>query len=523
MDGAVCVVFEIEYDAPDPDVNYFENRFLFNATNGVRGSAKLNYYFNENDLEDNTVYVVAAITSIPAAEFEVEFIDKAINSSIDTAHPHSVGHYSFKGIAKYTTIETDIYGWLPDCEPEYKDYVEKYGVVSVRDNFVVFCMDSNAGTPFTWQEKSNNYSDNFKLKASLFCNNETAEPVEGGKLHRVAVYQAVKDGYAKIEWGYIPNQTWELEPPFSEDDLKDTLTADCVILDDAQAVLLNGQTRVAVTDEDTGELMSDKYLESYPFKFHADIIYKAELFSSLSGDVANYTVTKNKNILQEGYLCPNLSSLAAAYKKADLFKITTEEPPEIIYYDNDAMDMIFKTSKPPLGDLNNDKIFSISDLVLLQRWLLGASDIKITDWSLADFNEDNKVDVFDLCHMRKALINSIDIPISISITETGGYAGVHRIWKVYQENDKFFVYYKNENSDTEPSVIEISEHDYREIMSQDYDTIIKKYNSSQHEVVMDGFIYNTVLNYENGSEKQTSADMSNIIYNISKSLNIKFS
>ncbi|WP_295067041.1 hypothetical protein [Ruminococcus sp.] len=158
VDGAVCVVFEIEYDAPDPDVNYFENRYLFNATNGVRGSTKLNYYFNENDLEDNTVYVVVAITSIPADEFEVEFIDRSINSSIDTAHPHSVGHYSFKGIGRYNTIETDIYNWLPDCETEYRTTLKKYGLVSVRDNFVVFCLDSNAGTPFTLQEKSDKRS-----------------------------------------------------------------------------------------------------------------------------------------------------------------------------------------------------------------------------------------------------------------------------------------------------------------------------------------------------------------------------
>lgn len=522
VDGVVCVVFEIEYEAPDPDVNYFENRYSFKATNGVINSAKLNYYFNENNIADNTVYAVAVVSSPPATEFELEYIDKAINSSIDTAHPHSVGHYSFKGIGRNNTIETDIYGWLPDCEPEYRDYVEKYGVVSVRDNFVVFCMDSNVGTPFTWQEKSNSYSDNFKLKASLFCNSETAEPVDGGEMHRVAVYQAVKDGYAKIEWEYIPNQTWESDPPFSEDDLNGPLTADCVILDDAQTVLLNDQTRVTVTYEETGELISDKYLESYPFKFHADIIYKPELFSSLNGNGANYNVTKNRSILKECYLCPSLSSLAEAYKKADHFKITTEEQPEIIYYDNGAMDLTFKTSKPPLGDLNGDKILSISDLVLLQRWLLGATDVKIADWSFADLNEDNKVDVFDLCLMRKALINSTDIPVALSITETGGYAGVHRVWKVYQENDKFFVYYKNEKSDTEPTVIEITERKYREIMSQDYDRIIEIYNTGQHEVVMDGFFYKTVLNYENGSEKHTSADMSNIIYMISKMLNIKF-
>ncbi|WP_278289918.1 hypothetical protein [Ruminococcus flavefaciens] len=33
-----------------------------------------------------------------------------------------------------------------------------------------------------------------------------------------------------------------------------------------------------------------------------------------------------------------------AYKKADHFKITAEVPPEIIYYDNGAMDLISDAS-----------------------------------------------------------------------------------------------------------------------------------------------------------------------------------
>ena len=523
-DGVVCIVFRLSLEEYDFDVSYYNNRYELKGTNDVSESAVINYYPTENVLEDTTVYAVAVIATCPKDEFEIDLIDRFIDpSSLYTGIPYSAGHYSFNAIDSHTTIETDIYAWLPDCEPEYKDYIEKYGVISVRDNFVVFCMDSKAGVHLTWQEESREYSDNFNRHSFAFCNSETSMFIEDGdELHEVVAYQAVKDGYARIEWEYLPDCVWELDPPFSESDLKDPLIADCVVLDNAQTVLLNGQTRVTVTDKETGELISDKYLESYPFKFHADIIYEDELFSSLNGYFPNYTVTKNRSILQECYLCPSLSSLAMAYKNADLFKITTEDPPEIIYYGNGAMDLVFKTSKPPVGDLNGDKIFSISDLVLLQRWLLGVTDVKIADWSLADFNSDNKVDIFDLCLMRKALIKSINIPVALSITETGGYAGVHRVWKVYQDNDRFFVYYKNEKRDTEPSVIEITEHDYLEIMSQDYDRIIEKYNTSQHEEVWDGFVYNTVLTYEGGSEKKTSADMSDIIYMISKTLKIKF-
>ena len=48
--------------------------------------------------------------------------------------------------------ENDINSWLPDCEAEFKEYVKKYGAVSVRDNYVVFCMDSNNSIRLNWSE-----------------------------------------------------------------------------------------------------------------------------------------------------------------------------------------------------------------------------------------------------------------------------------------------------------------------------------------------------------------------------------
>lgn len=58
------------------------------------------------------------------------------------------------------------------------------------------------------------------------------------------------------------------------------------------------------------------------------------------------------------------------------------------------------------GDVNNDGEFSIADVVLLQKWLLGVSDIKLDNWKSADLCEDSRLDVFDLCLMKKMLINS---------------------------------------------------------------------------------------------------------------------
>ncbi len=59
-----------------------------------------------------------------------------------------------------------------------------------------------------------------------------------------------------------------------------------------------------------------------------------------------------------------------------------------------------------MGDVNNNRSFGVSDVVLLQRWLLGVPDTHLNKWKAADYNHDNRLDVFDLCLMKRALIEN---------------------------------------------------------------------------------------------------------------------
>lgn len=59
------------------------------------------------------------------------------------------------------------------------------------------------------------------------------------------------------------------------------------------------------------------------------------------------------------------------------------------------------------GDANGDGFFNISDVVAVQKWLLGKEDIRFPDWHLADVNSDGKVDIFDLCTMKRMLISDL--------------------------------------------------------------------------------------------------------------------
>lgn len=57
------------------------------------------------------------------------------------------------------------------------------------------------------------------------------------------------------------------------------------------------------------------------------------------------------------------------------------------------------------GDVNGDGIFDVLDVVTFQHWLLNGK-ISLHDWKNADFLNDNILNVYDLCLMKRALLSS---------------------------------------------------------------------------------------------------------------------
>lgn len=56
------------------------------------------------------------------------------------------------------------------------------------------------------------------------------------------------------------------------------------------------------------------------------------------------------------------------------------------------------------GDLNGDGELTIADIVILQNWLINASDTELINWKAADLCEDSIIDIYDLCMMRQELL-----------------------------------------------------------------------------------------------------------------------
>lgn len=80
------------------------------------------------------------------------------------------------------------------------------------------------------------------------------------------------------------------------------------------------------------------------------------------------------------------------------YKETAE--PQIVYSGSEEPD----DSSRIKGDVNADGQFNILDIVLMQKWLLAIPDTHLADWQAGDSYENNKLDAFDLCMMKRALL-----------------------------------------------------------------------------------------------------------------------
>lgn len=70
------------------------------------------------------------------------------------------------------------------------------------------------------------------------------------------------------------------------------------------------------------------------------------------------------------------------------------------------------------GDVNADGKFDIADVVILQKWLLGTTDAALPNWKAADFCEDEMLNAFDLCMMRRELLSAESQTNKVCVTNT---------------------------------------------------------------------------------------------------------
>jgi len=230
-DGLVCVVFREEYDKVPEGEPQGMLRYEVKTTDGVMEQLSHRIYGSE---DSRYVYDVYSYYKVDSGDFDVSLIDTwAKSPDTDLEYGHAAAKYSFN--VKDEITETDMFGWLPDCITECEDYVSKNGAVSAKDDLVVFALESNAGTAYSWSERSQTYSSVLSAYTGVNCSTETAIPLDGGAIRTLQVYKAEKDGNAVIKWDYAP---FALNN--GEQQIAKTLVADCTVSGKGTKVTLNG-------------------------------------------------------------------------------------------------------------------------------------------------------------------------------------------------------------------------------------------------------------------------------------------
>lgn len=115
--------------------------------------------------------------------------------------------------------------------------------------------------------------------------------------------------------------------------------------------------------------------------------------------------------------------------------------------------------EPATGDANNNGVLEVADVVLLQKWLLAVPDTHLENWEAVDMNYDNRLNVFDLCLLKRALLSAKnEAPPSFNDAETSQWDMLNIDYAESYDNITATALQTTYSSDTTEIVCELKNH-----------------------------------------------------------------
>ncbi|MGN0584456.1 MAG: dockerin type I domain-containing protein, partial [Ruminococcus sp.] len=103
-------------------------------------------------------------------------------------------------------------------------------------------------------------------------------------------------------------------------------------------------------------------------------------------------------------LCPVLWSTPGGHYNRDTCKLEDQEL-KVLF--NEICDSSQKQPENITGDINGDGAFTVSDIVLLQKWLIDEENAELNNREVADMNKDNRINIFDLSLLKEEFIKNV--------------------------------------------------------------------------------------------------------------------
>ena len=404
QDGLLCVIFCRRYPSSG---NAEKAEYIVSVTEGVMEEI----FHEQYNFSTETDFEVFVYKPVSAGSFRTTLTSPSVDTLTDFDGNNYIPSYDFSVDDMLNITETDLYAKLPDCMTEFEEFSKEHDTVSVIDDKMVFCLSNPTSLFSEWQEGE--CSENMRQTAKWSCTNKTrfAGFFAGPRaVSEIVVYEAISEGPVYVRWDVVDT--------YHHEDIYYGFAAAYLDTSFKTPSLSKGDARIKITDYDTGEpVIID---ENSGFSIHRK--------SSVTDSNTLITpISSNPCVIPD--LCKPVKGLQSDSSEKGTIPVTADSlnfklviPDEydipkdgfgvelknaymtITVVNGEAYDIEYRVAAKLSGDVNGDSEFNTADLVTLQKWLLGKSDTVLGNWKAADYCNDNAIDSFDLCLMRKALI-----------------------------------------------------------------------------------------------------------------------
>ena len=402
QDGLLCVTFCRSYSMSEDAA---KAEYIVSVSEGVMEEI-FHEQYNDQTGSDIEVFVYKPVS---AGSFKTSLTCPSVDTLTDFEGNNYIPSYEFIVDDMLNITETDLYAKLPDCMTEFEEFYQEHDTVSVIDDKLVFCLSNPTSLFSEWQEGY--CSENMRQTAKWSCTNKTrfagffAGPRDTSD---IVVYEAISEGPVYVRWDVVDT--------YNHDDIYYGFAAAYQDTSLKTPSLSKGDARIKITDYETGE----------PVILDEDTGFDIHRRTSVTDSSTLITpISSNPCVIPD--LCKPSSSFQSGTKvsipvSSDAldFKLVIPDEYEIpkdgfgveqkkaymtiTVVNGEAYDIEYRVSATLSGDVNGDGEFNTADLVTLQKWLLGKSDMVLKNWKAVDYCNDNVIDSLDLCLMRKALI-----------------------------------------------------------------------------------------------------------------------
>ena len=430
QDGYLCTVFRETPNEADIQTPLYNVELEGTALKQIFD----NLYINpEEEYGHNTIALeVCVFRAAAPGESRVTLHDQ-LAEMLEFATTKHAGSVKKGAAAQYTFAvdndlklkETDIYEWLPDSASEYKTFVETNGKVSTHEDYMLFCLSANAGTPYQWEQKTNTDGSYYPPELSVDCSPVTAIPLDGGMVNTIKVYRTYYwDDPLDIVWNLVS---------LTDDSILETLSSTVEEINPDTPVLMPGDTLIEIYDAYTNKLIDFNAIEALdPEKPKAILTAEVGYYNpeQFGGDgwirsEPSYIIEKNSTVLKD----------LAKHFDADVFNLVLyvrtkyyesfADSMSVSKMENDTYRVRFYVKPLRTGDINDDGSFSMADAVILQKTITGDAGFTPENWKRADFNDDNCLDARDLTLLLRVLWDQrADKTVKLHLKATYGGYGV---------------------------------------------------------------------------------------------------